>query len=762
VTRVHLWKMWTDGSHARGNRLWCQGLIWLGLTLTLLPATWYLWYHGLQTTHDGFYHKSRFFELDWLLRTGVIYPRWFPHLSFFYGSPVLHFYAPFIYYVAEGFHLLGIGYLASYEWMIGLGIVAAGWTMFTFARRWGTFAGWLAAVMYVYWPYHMVLAYVRGAQAELWGMVWYPLILARVTTLLESPALHRKGDLLLALSYAALILTHHLSAFEFTPVVLAYTLWWAWRTRAWRPLGYVALSLGLGLLLAAFYWLPVLADIHMVWAGRPSHVERAELLQSLVPWTDLLSPFWIHQYIPFQGVKAASPMPRVDSLIWVLAVMMFLGSIRYRTREERLAFSFFLGTALVAIFMFTISSRPIWATVPLLHYLQFPWRLHTVIGMSAAITVALGVRTAPWNVRPWAVWGIGGIVLIAMAIAALGGIRYDIAKNPKNWQPLKEEDVNLELLIQYDLLRGMYMRTWKATWLFEYMPVWSAESRYDFFVPPDTPPLSRPSKVIHVTPLRQAPLDRTFRVQADEKWTFSLHQFYFPAWRAYVDGHPVPTYPRGHLGLLSFDVPPGEHTLRVRYEHTTAQRWAEVTSLIGALIWLIWAIKRRSRLLWVPVFVGIYFIVATMPAWRFHQDAIRPQPQSVQLGDEIRLVGSFVPRKQIRAGERVWFVLYWLAQAPPQDRYKVIVHLADEQGNTVANGDTEPGFYFTPTTRWEQGEIMEDWYYVDVPPDLPPGTYLILTGMYHMDTVQNLPMQGGTQIGGRILVGKVHIRNGGG
>jgi len=760
VTWARIWTTWTDGSHTRGNRLWRQGLIWIGLTLTLLPATWYLWYSGLQTTHDGFYHKSRFFELHWMLQAGVIYPRWFPHLSFFYGSPVFHFYAPFIYYIAEGFHLLGLGFLASYEWMIGLGMIAAGWTMFAFARRWGTFAGWLAALVYVYWPYHMALAYVRGAQAELWGMVWYPLILARVTDLFANPTHRRKGDLLLALGYGALIFTHHLSAFEFTPVVIAYTLWWAWRTKNWRQLVPVALSLSLGILLAAFYWLPVLADIHLVWAGRPSEVERSELLQNLVPWTDILSPFWIHRYHPFQSVKAASPIPRVGTLFWTAAIIAFLGSLRSRKREERLIFSFFLGTALVAIFMLTIYSRPIWATLPLLHYLQFPWRLHTVIGFSVAMTIALGIGRLP-NRHPWARWAIGGILLTTMAIAALAGIRYDIAKNPKDWQPLREEDVNLELLAQYDLLRGMSMRKWKSIWLFEYMPVWSAESRYDFFVPPDTPPAPRPPISIHAIPLRQAPLDRTFRVHSAQDWTFSLHQFYFPAWRAYVDGHPVSLYPRGHLGLLSFDIPAGEHIVRIRYEHTSAQRWAEIASLFGGIVWLGWAIRRRSWLLWVPALIGLYLLVATMPAWRSHADAIRPQPQDVQLGEDVRLIGSFIPRDQIRPGERVWFVLYWLAQAPPQERYKVIVHLTDEQGNTVANGDTEPGFYFTPTTRWEQGEIMEDWYYVDVPPDLPAGTYLLLTGMYHMDTIQNLPIQGGTQVGGRVLVGKVHITNGG-
>ena len=757
---AHFGRSRTDGSRV-GDRPWRHWATWLGLTLTLLPATWYLWYPGLQTTHDGFYHKSRLFELDWMLKAGVLYPRWFPHLSFLYGSPVLHFYAPLIYYIAEGFHLLGLGFLASYEWMIGLGLVAAGWSMFAFARRWGKVAGWLAALVYVYWTYHMALAYVRGAQAELWGMVWYPLILARISDLMEGERRGRWGDPALALLYAALILTHHLSAFEFTPVIVAYVLWLAWRNARWRDLLPVGVSLGLGVALAAFYWIPVLADIHLVWAGRPSAVERAELLQSLVPWTDLLSPFWVHRYIPHQGVKAASPIPRVGALFWGLAVVVMIWQWRRRKRAERDTFLFFLGTALAAVFMLTIYSRPIWATVPLLHYLQFPWRLHTIIGLSVATTVAIGLGRALAPPRPtWAAMAVGSIMLITLAVAALGGIRYDIAKNPKDWKPLREQDVNLELLVQYDSLRGMFMRKWRSIWLFEYMPVWSAQSRYDFFAAPETPPPYQEPIAVRAVPQRQSPLDHAFQVQAEHPWTISLHQFYFPAWRVYVDGRPVRAYPRGHLGLLSADIPAGKHVVRIHYEHTTAQRWAEIITLLGGVIWLGWTLKRRSRLLWVPALVALYFAVASAPAWLHHQHAVRPQPQDVQLGKEIRLVGSFTPRTDVRPGDRVWFVLYWLAEAPPQERYKVIVHLTDEQGNTVANGDTEPGLYFTPTTRWEQGEIVEDWYYVDVPPDLPEGTYLLLTGMYHLKTVQNLPMHGGTQVGGRILVGKIHVGGG--
>ena len=112
-------------------------LRWLLLTLLLVPATWPLWLPHLQATHDGLHDLTRFFELDTALRGGTFYPRWFPHMGFLYGFPVLHYYAPLTYYLDEVVILLGDGVLAAFEWTLGLGLVAAGWTMYLFARRWG-------------------------------------------------------------------------------------------------------------------------------------------------------------------------------------------------------------------------------------------------------------------------------------------------------------------------------------------------------------------------------------------------------------------------------------------------------------------------------------------------------------------------------------------------------------------------------------------------------------------------------------------------
>ena len=49
-------------------------------------------------THDGLIHMHRIRALADALRTGVLYPRWFPDFTFDYGFPVLNYYPPLFYY----------------------------------------------------------------------------------------------------------------------------------------------------------------------------------------------------------------------------------------------------------------------------------------------------------------------------------------------------------------------------------------------------------------------------------------------------------------------------------------------------------------------------------------------------------------------------------------------------------------------------------------------------------------------------------------
>src|SRR5690242_14647219 len=110
---------------------------------------------------DGLLHLHRLVEFDQAIRAGVLYPRWAPDLLAGYGEPIFIFYAPLLYYLGEGFHLLGLGFVDALKATVAAGIVASGLGMYVFGRElWGRWGGLIAAVAYVYVPYRFVNTYL--------------------------------------------------------------------------------------------------------------------------------------------------------------------------------------------------------------------------------------------------------------------------------------------------------------------------------------------------------------------------------------------------------------------------------------------------------------------------------------------------------------------------------------------------------------------------------------------------------------------------
>ena len=80
--------------------------------------------------------------------------------------------------------------------------------------------------------------------------------------------------------------------------------------------------------------------------------------------------------------------------------------------------------------------------------------------------------------------------------------------------------------------------------------------------------------------------------------------------------------------------------------------------------------------------------------------------------------------------------LAWQAEADMLYNYTAFVHLLDGNGRIVAQLDRQPAGY--PTSDWRPGEFIVDHYRIELPPQLPPGEYTLLTGFYYLPTLERL------------------------
>jgi hypothetical protein len=136
-------------------------------------------------------------------------------------------------------------------------------------------------------------------------------------------------------------------------------------------------------------------------------------------------------------------------------------------------------------------------------------------------------------------------------------------------------------------------------------------------------------------------------------------------------------------------------------------------------------------------------------------------PMNARFGDDITLEGYTLQRGSFAPGDIVQLTLFWHTDAVLAERYKVFVHLSPAFDQPpLAQADGEPGGGLMITTAWQLGQQVIDNHGVLVPPDLPPGQYRLIVGVYNLfDPEARLPIRVGDTIAGdRLDLGAITIQ----
>jgi hypothetical protein len=123
-------------------------------------------------------------------------------------------------------------------------------------------------------------------------------------------------------------------------------------------------------------------------------------------------------------------------------------------------------------------------------------------------------------------------------------------------------------------------------------------------------------------------------------------------------------------------------------------------------------------------------------------------PVSIQWGPSIQLLGYDIDEAAFLPGNTVSLNLYYQSNAPVAENYTAFVHLLGDTNPTSGNSlwtqnDSEPCYTFYPTSMWKAGEIIKDTIVLQLPQDMPPGTYTLATGFYNWLTMERLTVTQG-------------------
>jgi len=514
---------------------------------------------------------------------GDLWPVWLPDLYVRHGSPLPLFYAPLAYLPVELARAAGLGATAAihlaFVLLWGGATAGAAWA----ARAWfGPGAGAAAGIAYALSPYFVADVYVRGGLAEVAALAVLPWAFG---------ALLRPGKRAFvtgALAVAALVLSHNISALVGVPLLGATALAVGGELRRRG-----VLMVALGVALSAFFWWPALRGKDLVQAEESltaghfdyrRHFLRPERLLPGRTAATLLSP-----------VGPRRPV-RVGELVWLgLLAAPFAG--RGASAALRRRAGFLAAAAVFALAMTTSISAPLWEALPLLRFVQFPFRWLLFVTLFASLLVGLVARRLPPGSRDLLVAAAAAVALLL--VYPLLVPRYAFVDR-STLRPTYADASRLEQAAANEALappeeaftiEALRARLVTGTSAHDFKPRGVDPRR--LAATGAAEPLAPGLEVLEADwgyPVVRA------KVRVDAPAPLALHQFDFPGWRVEVDGVRRPHRTEPDRGRIVVDLAPGDREVVARFGWTPERAGAAAVSAataLGLVIWLALGLRRR-------------------------------------------------------------------------------------------------------------------------------------------------------------------------
>ncbi len=547
-------------------------------------------------THD-FVHGVRIAEMARALQDGHFPVRWSSNFGYGYGMPLFEFYAPLPFYVGAILYLLGVPLVLSVKLLFLLANVLTVWGAYKLGAKLAgpkhaTLIGLVTAALIALAPYRALNMYIRGALSETWGIM--ALVWVIYSTIL---VLQRKkySQFILIASLVAMFLSHNLLTMIAVPFVaiwtigmFVYTQWSAMTSgteKIWKlilaHLGRFTLIYVLAVAAACFYVVPAFAekDFTRVQDSTTGGYFSYELHFLYI--RQLLRPGWAYGGSEWGPDDKLSFFIGYGQIVGVLlaAVAGALGLLQWiKTKEKTIAvrgslFVLSLAAAAVglALFMTLGKAKPIWDQIEFFSFIQFPWRFYSPALIFIGVVTAVGLRLLSTFLSK-------KLLLICAAVV----LSVTIGVNYAYFRP--EYYLDNEPALYYDSPEKT--REHMSGILPDYIPVGI----------PQNPPVSTSlincaqfSVCGNVQVLEDKTQEKVIDITMLAAGQVTLDIANYPGWEVQVDGQKAAVMTSTE-GLITVQVPEGEHQLIVRFGSSPVRQVADLLSLISISIVIGWAL----------------------------------------------------------------------------------------------------------------------------------------------------------------------------
>ena len=523
------------------------------LTVSLFLLRWFI-KPGFPETHDGQLYLARFANFYLAFRDRHFPVRWAPNLNYKFGYPVFHFnyYTPFIIGLVP--YWLGADLETGFKFTILLSFFIGGlFTHLLFKRKISRSAGLVAALVYLTAPYQMTDILIRCSIGEVVAFAILPFSLWALDRLILKP--NRLNFIISTLALAFFSLTHNIIFFFSIPILIAYSVFVAFfqQKQTFKQFLPVIGSFTLAAGLTLYFWAPALLEkkytnIDQLDQMNTEYADHFLNLKQMV-----YSPWEFGYSYPGPNDEMSLQLGPVHWLIAVISIALLL-VVLVKTKKTESSWLFFSLLFVISVLAMLPVSQPVWQILPLVNYVQFPWRLLTFATLaSAGLAAYLAQRVGK----------------IAWLLTIIAFIYISLLVKPGGWFD-HDDHFYFEFPFNTSIMSAN-------------TPIWFNEYHN---IALDLGHINDLNGISSINEISWKTQEHVYDINAARDTEILERTTYFPGWQVRVDDQPVaidyqkPDYP----GLITFKLPAGQHRVISRFtENTPARRLGDAVSLISLL-----------------------------------------------------------------------------------------------------------------------------------------------------------------------------------
>ena len=429
-------------------------------------------------------------------------------------------------------------------------------------------ASFVGVFLYNVAPYRILNLFIREALPEFFASVFFPLVLMALYYLIKEKKLWAIP--FLAIAMTGLALSHPMMLVVSSFITVPYFLFLLKDEKdKIRPFFLSGILMVWGLLMAAYYLLPLQYEIKYFYYGAGNHLTPGQTLHLM----NFIDPHWYYFLERDILNRGHFVTPGVFEVIIVALGLFYIVAKLLKAKKWKpdiLDLTVIVG--IITLFFTTDYSLIFYQKINLLSNIQFPWRMLSLFIFIAPIIVAYLLDK------------LDAKKLQIVAVCLI--IFFAVARFPQLYSKNNTEHGMSRYLFTTINLHSTNMNT-----------VWTGVTE-DYLRHPEKGAIVEGKGKIVKRELSNS--WRKYTVENESPVRMADYTFYFPGWKVWVDGQPaeIQFQDPDFRGVITYNVPAGKHEIYVKFTATKVHVLGNLISVSAILGFIVaFYIEKKKHVL---------------------------------------------------------------------------------------------------------------------------------------------------------------------